>query len=124
MPSWPCDTRFRLGKSSSLQTRRSSLCIRAQGFQDFLEELQRLNVRVLVTSRCTLDVGLQGARQHELSSLPPEAAAELLRQEAGPDQVTQPQAEELAMVCGHNALALKIIGGFIASCKVTAQARS
>jgi hypothetical protein len=37
--------------------------------------------------------------------------------------VTPPQAQELAHICGNNALALMIIGGFIASATVTAEVR-
>ena len=87
-----------------------------------MEELQRLEIIILVTSRCTLAFSLQGARHH-VSSLPPEAAAKLLRQEAGPERVTQVQAEDLAMICGFNVLAVNIISGFIARSRITAQAR-
>ena len=94
-----------------------------QGFQEFLVELQRMGIRVIITSRQVLSLGLQRAKQLTLSSLPPQDAAKLLRQEAGSDQVTQPQAEELADTCGCNALALTIIGGFIASSRVKAEVR-
>ncbi len=95
----------------------------AQGFRQFLQELQRQGVRVLVTSRCQLGCGLQGAEQLRLSSLSPEHAADLLRQEAGSDRLPPPQGKTLAHICGYNALALKIIGGFIASQAVTAEVR-
>ena len=97
--------------------------MRAQGFRDFLHELRRHSVRVLVTSRCQLGGGLQGAEQLHLSSLSPQHATELLRHEAGTGRVTISQAQALAVICGSNALALTIIGGLIASHAVTAEVR-
>ena len=95
----------------------------AQGFRDFLQELQKNSVRVLVTSRCQLGGGLQSARHLHLTSLSPKHAVDLLCRWAGADQVAPPQAEKLAGICGNNALALTIIGGFIASQVVTAEVR-
>jgi hypothetical protein len=94
----------------------------AQGFTDFLQELltRRRGIRVLVTSRCHLGDGLQAAEHLPLGSLPPEHAGYLLRQEAGADRVTPSQAQTLAGICGNNALALTIIGGFIACQHVSA----
>ena len=95
----------------------------AQGFQDLLQQMQRQGVRLLVTSRCQLGCGLQGAEQLQLSSLSPEHAADLLRREAGETRATPDQAKQLAHICGCNALALMIIGGFIASQAVKAEVR-
>ena len=94
-----------------------------QGFEQQLEELQRQGVKVLVTSRCQLSCGLQGAVQLDLRSLLPEHAADLLRRLAGAGRVTPPQLQRLAGLCAQNALALTIIGGFINSQVVTAEAR-
>ena len=95
----------------------------AQSFEQQLEDLQRQGVRVLVTSRCQLSCGLQGAKQLRLSSLLPVDAAELLRRLAGAGPVTPPQLQRLACICAQNALALTIIGGFINSQVVTAEVR-
>ena len=89
-----------------------------------MQELQRQGFIVLITSRCQLGCGLQGAEQLWVSSLLPEHAANLLRQEAGAARPALPQAETLAHICNYNALALTIIGGFIASQAVTAEART
>ena len=93
----------------------------AQGFRDFLQELRRLGREGLVTSRCHLGGGLQGAKHLHLSSLSPEHAAELLRNGAGAECLLPAQASTLARICGNNALALTIIGGFIACHAVTAE---
>ncbi len=61
--------------------------------------------------------------QLRLSSLLPEHAADLLCREAGAARATPLQLQQLACICGHNALALRIIGGFINSQLVTAQVR-
>lgn len=95
----------------------------AQGFRGFLQELLRDQVRVLVTSRCQLGCGLQRAEQLQLGSLPSQHAVDLLRQEAGEARLMPEHAHTLAHICGNNALALTIIGGFIASQKVTALVR-
>jgi hypothetical protein len=95
--------------------------LRAQGFRDFLQEVRRQGVRVLVTSQWQLGCGLQRAEQLHLNSLSPEHAAELLRQEAGAARVTPSEVHDLALICGHNALALKMIGGMIASQAATAK---
>ena len=95
-----------------------------QGFRDSLQKLQGQGFKVLVTSRCQLGCGLQGAEQLHLDSLQPEHAADLLRRQAGATRATKQQAEKLAHICNHNALALTIIGGFIASHAVTAQVRT
>ena len=58
-----------------------------------------------------------------LGSLPPEHAADLLRQVAGEHQVTSPQAQQLAAACGSNALAVRLIGAFIKTQAVTAEVR-
>lgn len=92
-----------------------------QGFRAFVQELQGLGVRVLVTSRCALECGLKGAAQLRLECLTPDSAAELLHQQAGAHRATQAQAKKLAAICGHNALALTIVGGFIASQAITAE---
>ena len=97
---------------------------RAQGFRRFVLELQRQGFKVLITSRCQLGCGLQGAEQLHLDSLLPQHAANLLRREAGAARATGLQAEKLAHICNSNALALTIIGGFIASHAVTAEVRT
>ena len=79
---------------------------------------------LLVTSRRQLGTGLQLAKHLCLSSLSPEDAADLLRQEAGAERVTPPQAQKLAHVCGNNALAVTTIGGFIACQAVTPEVRN
>ena len=61
--------------------------------------------------------------QLHLASLTEDNAAALLRFEAGGRAVTMEQATRLAGICGCNALALTIIGGFIACQRVTAQVR-
>ena len=94
------------------------------GFPGFHPKLQRQGVKVLITSRCQLGCGLQGAEQLHLHSLQPEHAAGLLRQEAGATRATEPQAETLARICNHNALALTLIGGFIGSHAVTAEVQT
>ena len=104
-------------------SRTSAVLAHAQGFRDFLLELRKQDVRVLVTSRCQLGGGLPRAEQLHLSSLSEHDAIELLRQRAGRDRLTPPQAQKLASICGNNALALTLIGGFIASQAVTAEVR-
>ena len=81
-------------------------------------------------SRCELEAGLAKPRkdavardQLELRSLAMDSAIELVRREAGDIQVSRQQAEQLAGVCGCNALALTIIGGFIACERVTPDVR-
>ena len=95
----------------------------AQGFQQFLEEVLGHRVRVLITSRCKLGFGLQGAQQLNLRGLPLQHAEDLLLCEATAARATPLQAQELAHICGCNALALKIIGGFIASHVINAEVR-
>ena len=95
----------------------------AQGFRAHLKELHGLGIGVIVTSRCSLGCGLGGAEQLNLSSLAPGHAADLLQHEATAKRITPEQAKKLARICGHNALALMIIGGFIASETVTAEVR-
>ena len=95
--------------------------MQALQFRSFLSELQRWRVRLLVTSRCQLGCGLNGASQLHLASLTQDDAVALLRFEAGEQAVTMEQASSLASVCGCNALALTIIGGFIACERVTAE---
>ena len=97
--------------------------MQALQFRRFLEELQRWGVRLLVTSRCQLGGGITGARQVHLAKLAEQDAITLLRFEAGEQPLTDEQATRLAGVCGCNALALTIIGGFIACQRVTAQVR-
>ena len=97
--------------------------LQAQGFRGFLLELRRQGVRFLITSRCELGGGMQRAEHLHLVSLPGKHAAELLRQEAGPERVTPLQAQKLASICGNNALALTLISGIIASQAITAEVR-
>ena len=78
-------------------------------------------MRLLITSRCQLGSGLQGATQLHLASLTEEDAVTLLCNEAGAQAPSVEQAVTLAGVCGRNALALTIIGGFIACQRVTAE---
>ena len=59
--------------------------------------------------------------QLELGCLAMDSAIELLQREAGDIDISEEQAEQLADVCGCNALALIIIGGFIACEHVTAE---
>jgi hypothetical protein len=92
-------------------------------FRLCLEELQRWDVKLLVTSRCQLGGGLKGALQLHLTSLAQGDAVELLRHEAGAQAVTKEQAMSLADACACNALVLTIIGGFIACRRVTAEVR-
>ena len=94
-----------------------------QGFRDLLQGLRGRGIRFLVTSRCQLDGGLHGTKHISIGSLSPEYAVDLLRQEAGEKLVMPEQAETLAHICGKNALALTIIGGFIACQAVTAEVR-
>ena len=74
-----------------------------------------------MTSRCHIGGGLQGAVQLHLAKLTQHDAAALLRFEAGEQEVAAEQAAKLAEVCGCNALALTIIGGFIACQRITVQ---
>ena len=76
-----------------------------------MQELRRIGVQILMTSRSQLGCGLQGAERLHLRSLTPEHAAALLRIEAG---VTPPQARKLASICGCNALAMRVLGGAVA----------
>ncbi len=96
----------------------------AQGFRDLLSELRRRGIRFIVTSRCQLGGGIHGAKHFHIRSLSPGCAADLLRSEAGEDLVMPEQADTLAHICGNNALALTIIGGFVACHAVTAEVRN
>ena len=108
---------------SCRRTRRSAQASETQAlqFRRLLEELQRWGVRLLTTSRCELGGGLNGALQLHLDSLTQRDAVALLQFEAGEQAVTAAQAMILADICGCNALALTIVGGFIACQRVTAE---
>jgi tetratricopeptide (TPR) repeat protein len=66
---------------------------------------------VLVTSRTRL-VGLPGAHHVDITTLPSDRAVELLTRIAGPARIqAEPTvAAELARLCGHLPLALRIVG--------------
>jgi DNA-binding SARP family transcriptional activator/tetratricopeptide (TPR) repeat protein len=73
---------------------------------------------VLVTSRDRLGglVALDGARRLTLDVLPPDDAVDVLAQTAGADLVEADRAAaaELARLCGHLPLALRILAGRVA----------
>jgi len=97
--------------------------VHAQGFRQFLREVQSLGVRTLVTSRCQVDCELQGVEELRLDSLPAKQAADLLCHIVGAGHFTPPQAEQLETVCGNNALAVRLIGAFIQTKAVKAEVR-
>ena len=86
----------------------------------------------LVTSRCRLEAdesnpeqmkaGILG-NQRQLGTLAMASAVQLVKAHAGGICATDGQAKQLADMCARNALALTIVGGFIACERVTPDVR-
>ena len=99
---------------------------------DAVGPLKKPAVWALVTSRCRLEVdepnpeqmkaGILG-HQRQLGTLAMASAVELLQAHVGGVAVNTDQAKQLADTCACNALALTIVGGFIASKRVTPDVR-
>ncbi len=93
------------------------------GLQDFQECWERLQgfpqVQLLAASR--MRVPVLHCANLELEKLYSSTAADLLRHICGDVSADAQTLEKLAVVCGHNATAMTLVGRFINSGLCTAQ---
>ena len=101
----------------------SSPCSLQGCVHKLLEELQQWRVWLLVSSRCSLSAGLQGAKQLHWQPPAQELAEALLRQRAGDDFGAGHVLDLIEDLCQRNSLHLHVIGGLLNSRAVVAEVR-
>jgi hypothetical protein len=83
------------------------------GLGGALEELERAGVLLMVTSRELVSARLSGPLKLTLESLDKGDAIRLLKERAGPMDITRSEAEQLVALCDCNALYITIIASLL-----------